>query len=94
MRRSVATLDPARGRRSWNPGLDAVTLPEAEYRVLKALARQQTRPAAELVREAIIEYAARHGGRRRPASVGIGRSGPGDLSEKAEELLVGLRSGA
>jgi len=69
-------------------------LPEAEYRVLKSLARQQTRPAAELVREAIIEYAARHGGRRRPASLGIGRSGREDLSEKAEELLAGLRSGA
>jgi hypothetical protein len=68
-------------------------LPEAEYRVLKALARQQTRPAAELVREAIIEYAARHSGQRRPASLGIGRSGRGDLSEKAEELLAGLRSG-
>jgi len=65
-------------------------LPEAEYRVLKSLARQQTRPAAELVREAIIEYAARHGGRRSPASLGIGRSGRADLSEKAEELLVGL----
>ncbi len=65
-------------------------LPEAEYRVLKALARQQLRPAAELVREAIIEYAARHGGRRRPASLGIGRSGRGDLGEKAEELLLGL----
>lgn len=69
-------------------------LPEAEYRVLKALARQQLRPAAELVREAIIEYAARHGGRRRPASLGIGHSGRRDLSEGAEDLLAGLGSGA
>lgn len=66
-------------------------LPEADYRRLKALARLQNRPAAELIREAIAEYTERHGKkRRRPRSLGAGHSGRGDLSEKAEELLVGL----
>ena len=65
-------------------------LPEADYQRLKALARRQGRPAAELVREAVAEYARRHGARRRPASLGSGRSGRGDLSEQAETLLRGM----
>ncbi|MGH6635822.1 MAG: CopG family transcriptional regulator [Gammaproteobacteria bacterium] len=67
-------------------------LPEAEYRLLKALARQKHRPASELVREAIVEYTQRYGKRRSPQSLGVGHSGRGDLSEKAEELLTGLGS--
>ncbi|MGH8603226.1 MAG: ribbon-helix-helix protein, CopG family [Gammaproteobacteria bacterium] len=67
-------------------------LPEAEYRLLKALARQEHRPAAALVREAIIEYTERHGKRRPLQSLGAGRSGRRELSEKAEELLTGLGS--
>ncbi|MGH8644523.1 MAG: ribbon-helix-helix protein, CopG family [Gammaproteobacteria bacterium] len=67
-------------------------LSEAEYRLLKALARREHRPAAALVREAIIEYTQRHGKRRLPQSLGAGRSGRRDLSEKAEELLPGLVS--
>lgn len=65
-------------------------LPEADYQRLKVLARRQRRPAAELVREAVAEYARRHGGRRRPASLGAGKSGRGDLSERAESLLRGM----
>ncbi|MGH8656548.1 MAG: CopG family transcriptional regulator [Gammaproteobacteria bacterium] len=77
------------------PALTKTTLylPEAEYRLLEVLARQQHRPAAELVREAIIEYAGRHGKRHIPKSLGIGHSGRRDLSEKAEELLSGLEGG-
>lgn len=67
-----------------------VYLPEADYRRLKSLARRHDRPTAELVREAIAEYARRHGGRRRPRSLGAGRSGRGDLSERAGELLAGI----
>jgi len=76
------------------PALTKTTLylPEAEYRLLKALARQKRRPAAALVREAIIEYTERYGKRHSPQSLGAGHSGRGDLSEKAEELLTGLGS--
>ena len=65
-------------------------LPQADYRTLKALARRQGRPAAELVREAVAEYTRRHGGRRRPRSLGAGASGRDDLSERAEDLLEGM----
>ena len=65
-------------------------LPEAEYRALKALARRERRPAAELVREAVTEYARRRAGAPPPKSLGAGRSGRGDLSERADELLEGL----
>lgn len=67
-----------------------VYVPEAEYERLKALARLQGRPAAELIREAVAGYARRNAPRLRPRSLGAGRSGRGDLSERAEELLTGL----
>jgi predicted transcriptional regulator len=60
------------------------------YRRLKLLARARKRPPAELVREAVIEYAARHGRPRTAASVGAFRSGRRDLGERAEELLGGM----
>jgi len=62
----------------------------SDYRRLQEIARAQNRPTAELVREAVAEYAARHGRRRRPKSLGAGRSGRGDLSRRAEELLEGM----
>lgn len=65
-------------------------LPEADYRRLKALARREGRATAELVREAVAEYARRRGGTRLPRSLGAGRSGRGDLSERAESLLEGM----
>jgi Ribbon-helix-helix protein, copG family len=65
-------------------------LPEAEYRGLKALARREGRATAELVREAVTEYARRRGARRRPRSLGAGRSGRADVSERAESLLKGM----
>jgi predicted transcriptional regulator len=64
-----------------------VYLHATDYGRLKALARQHERPAAELIREAVSEYVQRHGDVARPKSVGAGRSGAGDLSERAEELL-------
>jgi hypothetical protein len=64
-----------------------VYLDAADYRRLQALARAQGRPAAELVREAVAQYAARAAGPPRPSSVGIGRSGRRNLSERAEALL-------
>ena len=62
----------------------------ADYRRLKTLARQQGRPTAELVRDAVAEYARRHRRKTLPRSLGCARSGRGDLSERAEELLRGM----
>ena len=70
-----------------------VYLPEADYRKLKILARARKRSTAELLREAIAEYANRHAPPRLPRSLGAGRSGRGDLSKRAEQLLHG-RGGA
>jgi Ribbon-helix-helix protein, copG family len=63
---------------------------EADYRRLKALALREGRPAAELVREAVSDYASRRGTKRLPRSLGIGRSGRGDVSDRAEHLLKGM----
>ena len=49
-----------------------VYLNKGDYRRLKALAKEAGRPVAELVRE---------------AGLGVGRSGRGDLSERAEQQL-------
>ena len=70
-----------------------VYLPEADYRKLKAMARKQKRTTAQLVRDAVAQYAGRAGGRRKPRSVGAGRSGRGDLSERAGELLKAMGPG-
>lgn len=67
-----------------------VYVAEGDYRRLKAIAQAQKRPTAELVRDAIAEYARRHGPRGTPRSVGVARSGRGDLSERSEELLAGM----
>ena len=67
-----------------------VYLPEADYRKLKILARARKRSTAELLREAIAEYANRHAPPRLPRSLGAGRSGRGDLSKRAEQLLHGM----
>ena len=67
-----------------------VYLTPAEYRRIKLLARRQNRPAAELVREAVVQYARRNAPAKRPRSVAAGRSGHGKLSERAEDLLAGL----
>lgn len=63
-----------------------------DYRRLRAIAHEQDRPAAELVREAVAEYARRHAAVVLPSSLGVGQSGRGDLSERAEELLRGMGS--
>ena len=67
-----------------------VYLTEPEYQQLKELAKAQKRPAAELVRESVAEYAHRHAVNERPHSLGAVRSGRGDLSERAEDLLDGI----
>jgi predicted transcriptional regulator len=67
-----------------------VYLNAADHRRLKALAAAENRPTAELLREAVAEYVRRRSSRQPPASLGAGRSGRGDLSERAEELLDGF----
>ena len=67
-----------------------VYLDSADYRQLKAIARAKGKSAAELVREAVAQYAHRHHGAPTPASIGVGRSGRRDLSERAEDLLAGI----
>jgi hypothetical protein len=70
-----------------------VYLAAADYRRLKALAAAQGRPAAELIRDAVSEYADQHAPLTLPTSLGAGRSGDGSLSEQAEALLEGLGEG-
>ena len=64
-------------------------LDPGDYRRLKRLAASRRRPPAALVREAVAEYVARHE-LPMPKSLGAFRSGRGDLSERAEELLAGM----
>lgn len=67
-----------------------VYLDSGVYRRLKAIASSDGRSTAELVREAVAEYAARRSPMASPRSVGAGHSGRGDLSERADELLEGM----
>jgi len=67
-----------------------VYLDAEAYRQLKRLARDRGQSAAELVREAVVEYARRHAAPSIPASLGAGRSGRSDLSEQAEKFLEGM----
>ena len=62
----------------------------ADYRRLKRIAQTRKVAPAALVREAVAEYVARHGGRALPKSLGAGDSGRTDLSERAEALLDGM----
>ncbi len=72
------------------PTKTTVYLTDTDYRRLKQLARRRGVPAAKLVREAVAEYVRRRTRRRLPRSLGAFRSGRGDLSERAEELLEGM----
>jgi predicted transcriptional regulator len=72
------------------PTKTTVYLSDADYRRLKQLARRQGVPAAKLVREAVAEYVRKRTRRLRPRSIGMGHSGRGDISERAEEFLQGM----
>ncbi len=67
-----------------------VYLDAKDYERLKVIARADGRAPAELVREAVAEYARRRKPHRTASSVGAGHSKRGDVSERAEELLVGF----
>ena len=67
-----------------------VYLDEDDYRSVKDIARAEGRAPAELVREAVAEYAKRKRLLRRPSSIGAGHSRRGDVAERSEELLAGM----
>ena len=69
-----------------------VYLDREQYTALERLAERQLKKPAELIRQAVREYNTRHGGDRLPKSLGLGNSGRSDLSERAEELLIGMGS--
>jgi predicted transcriptional regulator len=81
MVRHMSSSDEASSTRT------TVYLDAADYRRLKALARAEGKTAAALVREAVAAYVTRRTKSRRPTSIGLGRSGRGDLSERTEEML-------
>ncbi|MGH9481524.1 MAG: CopG family transcriptional regulator [Terriglobales bacterium] len=67
-----------------------VYLDETAYRQLKAIAQRRRRPPAAIVREAVAEYAARHGRRALPRSLGAFRSRRPDLGKRADQYLQGF----
>jgi hypothetical protein len=72
------------------PVKTTVYLDGDDYERLKRISRAKGRPTAELVREAVAEYARRNAPRQHARSIGAGASRRGDLSEKAEDLLKGM----
>ena len=67
-----------------------VYLDATDYRKLKSLAADKGRSAAELVREAVAEYAARATEREWPRSIGIMDSGDPHFAENYEDYLDGF----
>jgi hypothetical protein len=67
-----------------------VYLDEEHYEHIKDIARAEGRAPAELVREALVEYAERKRPRRIPRSIGVGHSRKGNVAERAQELLAGM----
>lgn len=67
-----------------------VYMDEETYRQLKQIARRRQRPPAEMIREAVAEYTARHAQRKKPRSIGAFKSGRRDLGLRAEEFLTGF----
>ena len=59
------------------------------YRKLKQIAAKRKQAPAQLVREAVAEYVTRHGGAPLPKSIGAGACRRGDVSERAEDFLLG-----
>ncbi|MYA33860.1 MAG: ribbon-helix-helix protein, CopG family [Gemmatimonadales bacterium] len=67
-----------------------VYLRATDYGKLKSIAAAENRSAAELIREAVGEYATRKVRDRLPRSIGMGDSGMPDLAERYEEYLDGF----
>jgi len=62
---------------------------ESDYRRLKAISLELGRSPASLVRDAVAAFVRRRLRAKKVQSLGSGRSGRYDLSERAEELLKG-----
>ncbi|WP_423925506.1 ribbon-helix-helix protein, CopG family [Candidatus Palauibacter sp.] len=67
-----------------------VYLRATDYGKLKSIADAENRSAAELIREAVAEYATRKVRARLPRSIGMGDSGMPDLAERYEEYMDGF----
>ncbi len=67
-----------------------VYLNAADYRKLKSMASDEGRSAAELVREAVAEYAAKATEREWPRCFGMGDSGDPHFAENYEDYLDGF----
>ena len=67
-----------------------VYLNAADYRKLKSMASDEGRSAAELVREAVAEYAKRATQREWPRSIGMGDSGDPHFAENYEDYMDGF----
>jgi hypothetical protein len=66
-----------------------IFVPEPLERDLQLYARQERKPVASVVREALVEYLAarRAASSALPSFIGVGDSGRTDLAERHEELL-------
>lgn len=67
-----------------------VYLPTAAYRRLQVLAEAEGVSTAELLREAVREYAQKRTSMAQPRSIGALRVNRPDLSEQTKELLEGF----
>jgi hypothetical protein len=67
-----------------------VYLDAADYRRLRAAAQAEGRSTAEMIREAVAEYAARRTGSRRPRTIGMASSAVRDLAQRDEDYLDGF----
>ncbi len=55
----------------------------------RRLAEESGRSVTAIIHEALAEYLTRHRPQSKPISfIGIGRSGRGDIAERAEEILA------
>jgi hypothetical protein len=67
-----------------------VYLDAESYLRLKAIARTEGRTKAALVREVVVQHAARRNGTPKARCVGIGKGGRRDPSERADTLLKSM----
>lgn len=63
-----------------------VYIDEGDLRAIRRLAKQRGRPEAELIREAVAQYA-RNAGRPKFKSLGI-VAGSGNLADRSDEALA------
>ena len=67
-------------------------LNDDDYRSIKGIAQADGKKPAELIRDILGEYVRRRSKDLYAGSVGSGRSGRSDLSERADDFLEGFGS--